>query len=78
MLGGGGVGKSQLTLAYLKEKFQDGVKKKKFKTKFVQYDPTIENSYVIKTKINGVEFKTTLVDTAGQDEFKRKKNFYFF
>jgi GTPase SAR1 family protein len=25
MLGGGGVGKSQLTLAYLKEKFQDGV-----------------------------------------------------
>eukprot|EP01080_Neovahlkampfia_damariscottae_P007890 gene7890-12358_t len=62
ILGAGGVGKSQLTLAYLKEKFQDG------------YDPTIENSYTIKKIINGTEYKTTLVDTAGQDEFKPLMN----
>jgi GTPase SAR1 family protein len=39
-------------------------------SKLKKYDPTIENSYVIKTKINDITYSVSLVDTAGQDEFR--------
>jgi GTPase SAR1 family protein len=41
-----------------------------FPSKTQKYDPTIENSYVIKTKINDITYNVSLVDTAGQDEFR--------
>jgi GTPase KRas protein len=61
IVGGGGVGKSALTVRYVNDKFND------------EYDPTIEDSYRKQDKIsfNGKEEICFLeiIDTAGQEEY---------
>eukprot|EP01080_Neovahlkampfia_damariscottae_P006545 gene6545-10551_t len=58
LLGGGGVGKSSITLRFLDHQYDE------------EYDPTIENTYDTVVTIDGKKVFVTVVDTAGQDEFK--------
>ncbi|XP_015790973.1 GTP-binding protein Rheb [Tetranychus urticae] len=51
------VGKSSLTIQYVKGQFVDS------------YDPTVENTFSKTVKIKGQEYFLKLVDTAGQDEY---------
>lgn len=57
MLGGGGVGKSALTIRMVTDWFLD------------EYDPTIEDSYRKQIMVDGVSVLLDIVDTAGQEEF---------
>ena len=65
VLGGGGVGKSALTIRLVTDNFLD------------EYDPTIEDSYrknaTIEENVSGVTNKVSVImdilDTAGQEEF---------
>ena len=65
VLGGGGVGKSALTIRLVTDNFLD------------EYDPTIEDSYrknaTINENVSGVTNKVSVImdilDTAGQEEF---------
>jgi len=59
VIGGGGVGKSCLTVRYLKDEF------------LAEYDPTIEENYRKKVTIpdTGSECILDVVDTAGQEEY---------
>eukprot|EP00056_Hartaetosiga_gracilis_P010601 m.158281 g.158281 ORF g.158281 m.158281 type:complete len:184 (+) comp13351_c6_seq2:2950-3501(+) len=56
--GSGGVGKSCLVLRYLFDKFVE------------EYDPTIEETYCSKMKVDGKKIPIELIDTAGQEEFR--------
>eukprot|EP01147_Barroeca_monosierra_P002241 gene2241-8034_t len=58
LIGAGGVGKSCITLRYLKDRFVE------------EYDPTIEESYQTTIELDGSTIPLELVDTAGQEEFK--------
>lgn len=58
LIGSGGVGKSCITLRYLKDRFVE------------EYDPTIEESYSTTMEVDGRKVPLELVDTAGQEEFK--------
>lgn len=51
------VGKSSLTIQYVKGQFVDA------------YDPTVENTFTKTVKLRGQEYFLKLVDTAGQDEY---------
>lgn len=51
------VGKSSLSIQFVEGQFVDS------------YDPTIENTFTKKTRINSQEYELKLVDTAGQDEY---------
>mmetsp|Transcript_24495 Transcript_24495/g.38760 ORF Transcript_24495/g.38760 Transcript_24495/m.38760 type:complete len:203 (-) Transcript_24495:381-989(-) len=68
VLGGGGVGKSTLTIRLLTDNFLD------------EYDPTIEDSYrkqICLQDANGKAGKPVLLDildTAGQEEFKSMRD----
>eukprot|EP00127_Corallochytrium_limacisporum_P000109 Clim_evm16s4 gene=Clim_evmTU16s4 len=57
VVGSGGVGKSCVTIQFLKKKFAE------------YYDPTIEESYRKQVTLDGKEFSLEIVDTAGQEEF---------
>lgn len=57
VVGSGGVGKSCITIRFLKEKFAE------------YYDPTIEESYRKQVTVDGKDFDLEIVDTAGQEEF---------
>merc|ERR1712125_16110 len=57
MLGGGGVGKSAITIQFVQNKFVN------------EYDPTIENSYRRQFTVNDEEIVLDILDTAGQEEF---------
>jgi len=57
VLGGGGVGKSALTIRLVTDNFLD------------EYDPTIEDSYRKQTDIDGRTALLDILDTAGQEEF---------
>jgi small GTP-binding protein len=57
VLGAGAVGKSALTLRYVKSLF------------IGDYDPTIEDAYQKTTKVDGKTVILDLLDTAGQDNF---------
>ncbi|XP_069461283.1 ras-related protein R-Ras [Ambystoma mexicanum] len=64
VVGGGGVGKSALTIQFIQSYFVS------------DYDPTIEDSY---TKICGIDGKQTrldILDTAGQEEFGAMREQY--
>eukprot|EP00486_Rosalina_sp_Unknown_P012608 CAMPEP_0201591918 /NCGR_PEP_ID=MMETSP0190_2-20130828/189956_1 /ASSEMBLY_ACC=CAM_ASM_000263 /TAXON_ID=37353 /ORGANISM="Rosalina sp." /LENGTH=145 /DNA_ID=CAMNT_0048050453 /DNA_START=73 /DNA_END=507 /DNA_ORIENTATION=+ len=57
VLGGGGVGKSALTIRLVTDNFLD------------EYDPTIEDSYRKQVQIDGQPALLDILDTAGQEEF---------
>jgi len=57
VLGGGGVGKSALTIRLVTDNFLD------------EYDPTIEDSYRKQVEIDGTFALLDILDTAGQEEF---------
>jgi len=57
VLGGGGVGKSALTIRLVTDNFLD------------EYDPTIEDSYRKQVEIDGATALLDILDTAGQEEF---------
>ena len=57
VLGGGGVGKSALTIRFVTKNY---VK---------DYDPTIEDSYQKQVKIDDQMMMLNILDTAGQEEF---------
>jgi GTPase KRas protein len=56
-LGGGGVGKSALTIRLVTDQFLE------------DYDPTIEDSYRKATMLDGEPIILNILDTAGQTEF---------
>jgi GTPase KRas protein len=58
VLGGGGVGKSALTIRLVTDNFLDG-----------EYDPTIEDSYRKQVMIDEETALLDILDTAGQEEF---------
>eukprot|EP01084_Bolivina_argentea_P318815 552988_1 len=57
VLGGGGVGKSALTIRLVTDNFLE------------DYDPTIEDSYCKQVNIDGKPAMLDILDTAGQEEF---------
>eukprot|EP00483_Globobulimina_turgida_P007577 UN07592 len=57
VLGGGGVGKSALTIRLVTDNFLE------------DYDPTIEDSYCKQVSIDGTPAMLDILDTAGQEEF---------
>jgi len=64
VVGDGGVGKSALTIQF-------------FQKLFVQdYDPTIEDSYIQHTEIDGHWCILDVLDTAGQEEFSAMREQY--
>ncbi|XP_075345754.1 ras-like protein 2, partial [Mycteria americana] len=57
VLGGGGVGKSALSVRFVQSYFVP------------DYDPTIEDSYAKLCTVDGVPARLDILDTAGQEEF---------
>jgi len=62
VLGGGGVGKSALTIRLVTDNFLD------------EYDPTIEDSYRKQVMIDDESALLDILDTAGQEEFDRLRS----
>ncbi|KAK9693596.1 hypothetical protein K7432_013844 [Basidiobolus ranarum] len=58
ILGGGGVGKSAITLNFVRKQFVE------------EYDPTIEDCYCKTLIVDGVEYNLDITDTAGQEEYR--------
>ncbi|KAK2718711.1 hypothetical protein QYM36_005893 [Artemia franciscana] len=64
VVGGGGVGKSALTIQFIQSYF------------VTDYDPTIEDSYTKQCVIDDVVAKLDILDTAGQEEFSAMREQY--
>ncbi|KAJ3325593.1 Ras GTPase [Boothiomyces sp. JEL0866] len=64
VVGGGGVGKSALTIQFIQSQFVD------------EYDPTIEDSYRKQVEINGQVALLDILDTAGQEEYSAMREQY--
>ncbi|CAF1421223.1 unnamed protein product [Adineta steineri] len=64
VLGSGGVGKSAVTIQFVKSFF------------FSDYDPTIEDSYVKQCLIDNQIAQLEILDSAGQEEFKPMREQY--
>lgn len=64
IVGGGGVGKSSLTIQYIQGVFIE------------EYDPTIEDSYRKYIDIDGNIILLEILDTAGQEEYKSLRDQY--
>ncbi|XP_055698898.1 ras-like protein 2 [Phlebotomus papatasi] len=64
VVGGGGVGKSALTIQFIQSYF------------VTDYDPTIEDSYTKQCVIDDVPAKLDILDTAGQEEFSAMREQY--
>ena len=62
MLGSGGVGKTSLSLMFVRGEFVES------------YVPTIEDEFQKNVNIDGETYPAYIVDTAGQDEFKDLKS----
>ncbi|KAJ2412090.1 RAS1 protein, partial [Coemansia sp. RSA 2531] len=58
VVGGGGVGKSALTIQFIQSHFVD------------EYDPTIEDSYRKQCTIDNETAMLDVLDTAGQEEYR--------
>ncbi|OAA59856.1 GTP-binding protein Di-Ras1 [Niveomyces insectorum RCEF 264] len=56
--GDGGCGKSSITLRLVRSQWTS------------EYDPTIEDSYSVTRRIDGVTYHLALTDTAGQEEYR--------
>ncbi|KAJ8325798.1 Ras GTPase [Batrachochytrium dendrobatidis] len=66
VVGGGGVGKSALTIQFIQEHFVD------------EYDPTIEDSYRKQTVVDGEVAMLDVLDTAGQEEYSAMRDTRLF
>eukprot|EP01092_Planopodium_desertum_P011124 TRINITY_DN50755_c0_g1_i1.p1 TRINITY_DN50755_c0_g1~~TRINITY_DN50755_c0_g1_i1.p1 ORF type:complete len:201 (+),score=38.01 TRINITY_DN50755_c0_g1_i1:23-604(+) len=64
ILGGGGVGKSAITLQFVRHEFVE------------EYDPTIEDSYRKQVEIDEQIAMLDILDTAGQEEFRAMRDQY--
>eukprot|EP01107_Rhizomastix_libera_P011467 TRINITY_DN28928_c0_g1_i1.p1 TRINITY_DN28928_c0_g1~~TRINITY_DN28928_c0_g1_i1.p1 ORF type:complete len:187 (-),score=27.20 TRINITY_DN28928_c0_g1_i1:66-626(-) len=64
VVGGGGVGKSALTIQLIQHHFVD------------EYDPTIEDSYRKQVTIDGESCLLDILDTAGQDDYSAMRDSY--
>ncbi|XP_037813328.1 ras-like protein 2 [Lucilia sericata] len=64
VVGGGGVGKSAITIQFIQSYF------------VMDYDPTIEDSYTKQCVIDDVPAKLDILDTAGQEEFSAMREQY--
>lgn len=64
VVGGGGVGKSALTIQFIQSHFVD------------EYDPTIEDSYRKQSSIDGEQALLDVLDTAGQEEYSAMREQY--
>lgn len=64
IVGGGGVGKSAITLQFIQSYFAP------------DYDPTIEDSYTKQCVIDDIPAKLDILDTAGQEEFSAMREQY--
>ncbi|XP_063156955.1 ras-related protein R-Ras isoform X1 [Candoia aspera] len=64
VVGGGGVGKSALTIQFIQSYFVS------------DYDPTIEDSYTKICTIDGTSTRLDILDTAGQEEFGAMREQY--
>ncbi|KAG1661801.1 Ras-related protein R-Ras2 [Nymphon striatum] len=64
VVGGGGVGKSAITIQFIQSYF------------VTDYDPTIEDSYTKQCVIDDVVAKLDVLDTAGQEEFSAMREQY--
>ncbi|XP_058797720.1 ras-like protein 2 isoform X2 [Phymastichus coffea] len=64
VVGGGGVGKSAVTIQFIQSYF------------VTDYDPTIEDSYTKQCVIDDVPAKLDILDTAGQEEFSAMREQY--
>jgi Ras-related protein M-Ras len=64
VVGDGGVGKSALTIQFFQKMFVE------------DYDPTIEDSYIQHTEIDGQWCVLDVLDTAGQEEFSAMREQY--
>jgi GTPase KRas protein len=64
VVGGGGVGKSALTIQFIQSHFVD------------EYDPTIEDSYRKQCVIDGEVALLDVLDTAGQEEYGAMREQY--
>ena len=64
VVGGGGVGKSALTIQFIQNHF------------IQEYDPTIEDSYRKQVCIDGETCLMDILDTAGQDEYSAMRDQY--
>ncbi|KTG31779.1 hypothetical protein cypCar_00017361 [Cyprinus carpio] len=72
VVGGGGVGKSALTIQFIQASafFED------FSYFVSDYDPTIEDSYTKICTVDGKETRLDILDTAGQEEFGAMREQY--
>ncbi|KAI9105864.1 ras-like protein 1 [Phlyctochytrium arcticum] len=64
VVGGGGVGKSALTIQFIQSHFVD------------EYDPTIEDSYRKQCVVDDEEALLDVLDTAGQEEYSAMREQY--
>ena len=64
VVGGGGVGKSALTVQFIQNIFVE------------EYDPTIEDSYRKHAKVDETTCFLEILDTAGQEEYKALRDQY--
>lgn len=64
VVGGGGVGKSALTIQFIQSQFVD------------EYDPTIEDSYRKPCVIDNENAVLDVLDTAGQEEYSAMRELY--
>lgn len=64
VVGGGGVGKSALTIQFIQSYFVD------------EYDPTIEDSYRKQVVIDDKVSILDILDTAGQEEYSAMREQY--
>uniref|UniRef100_T1J8E7 Ras-related protein M-Ras n=1 Tax=Strigamia maritima TaxID=126957 RepID=T1J8E7_STRMM len=64
VVGDGGVGKSALTIQFFQKCF------------VTDYDPTIEDSYIQHTTVDGQGCMLDVLDTAGQEEFSAMREQY--
>ena len=64
VVGGGGVGKSALTIQFIQSYF------------VTDYDPTIEDSYTKQCVIDDRAARLDILDTAGQEEFGAMREQY--
>jgi len=64
IVGGGGVGKSALTIQFIQNHF------------IIEYDPTIEDSYRKQVTIDNETALLDILDTAGQEEFSAMRDQY--
>jgi len=65
IVGGGGVGKSALTIQLIQNHFID------------EYDPTIEDSYRKQVTIDDETCLLDILDTAGQEEYSAMRDQYY-